>query len=212
MATDTTSTTTSQESTGARDDLCPLGQLLRPLRADARRNRAKVLVAAEEVFASEGISVPIDEVARRAGVGVGTVYRHFPTKEALFEAIVIARLEALVERAEELCTADDPGTALFTFITELVDLAVKKKDLTDELARAGVNSEELIAGVKERLERGFDMLLERAQAVGSVRLDINRTDMTALVMGTCMAASQHGCAGSTQRLVGVLCDGFRTHH
>ena len=79
--------------------------ILRPLRADARRNRAKVLEAAEEVFASEGLAVPIDEVARRAGVGVGTVYRHFPTKEALFEAIVVARLEALVERAEELGTS-----------------------------------------------------------------------------------------------------------
>lgn len=210
MTTDTTSIKAT-EGKPPPDDVCHLDQLLRPLRADARRNRAKVLVAAEEVFASEGLSVPIDEVARRAGVGVGTVYRHFPTKEALFEAIVIARLEALVERAEELCAADDPGTALFTFISELVDLAVKKKDLTDELARAGVNSEDLIAGVKERLEHGFDVLLERAQAVGSVRGDINRTDMTALVMGTCMAANQHGCAESTQRLVGVLCDGFRAH-
>ena len=86
-----------------------------------------MLEAAEEVFASEGLAVPIDEVARRAGVGVGTVYRHFPTKEALFEAIVVARLEALVERAEELCTSDDPGAAMFTFISELVDLAVKKR-------------------------------------------------------------------------------------
>ena len=126
-----------------QDELCPLGHLLRPLRADARRNRAKVLAAAEEVFASEGLAVPIDEVARRAGVGVGTVYRHFPTKEALFEAIVVARLEALVERAEELATSDDPGTAMFTFISELVDLAVQKKDLTEELARAGVQSEQL---------------------------------------------------------------------
>jgi len=192
-----------------QDDLCPLGHLLRPQRADARRNRAKVLAAAEEVFASEGLAVPIDEVARRAGVGVGTVYRHFPTKEALFEAIVVARLEALVERAEELTTSGDPGTAMFTFISELVDLAVQKKDLTEELARAGVQSEQLIAGVKERLEQGFEVLLRRAQAVGAVRQDINRTDVSALVMGTCMAASQHGCSGATQRLVGVLCDGFR---
>lgn len=212
MATDVTATrTTRQDKEPAGDDY-PLSYLVRPLRADARRNRAKVLEAAEEVFAAEGLAVPIDEVARRAGVGVGTVYRHFPTKEALFEAIVVARIEALIERIEELSTADDPGAALFTFISELVDLAVKKKDLTDELARAGVSSEDLIEGVKERLEHGFDVLLERAQAAGAVRGDINRTDMTALVMGTCMAANQHGCAESTQRLVGVLCDGFRTRH
>ena len=98
---------------------------------------------------------------------------------------------------------------MFTFISELVNLAVNKKDLTDELARAGVESEQLMAGVKERLEKAFEVLLKRAQAVGAVRDDINRTDVTALVMGTCMAASQHGCSGSTQRLISVLCDGFR---
>jgi AcrR family transcriptional regulator len=202
-------TTATKQDQETQDALYPLGHLLRPLRADARRNRAKVLEAAEEVFASEGLSVPIDEVARRAGVGVGTVYRHFPTKEALFEAIVVARLEALIDRAGELSTADDAGEALFTFISELVDLAVKKKDLTDELARAGVQSEDLVAGVKEQLEQSFEVLLQRAQAAGTVRPDINRSDVSALVMGTCMAANQHGCTGSTQRLVGVLCDGFR---
>jgi AcrR family transcriptional regulator len=190
-------------------DVCPLKNLLRPLRADARRNRAKVLEAAEELFTSEGLGVPIDEVARRAGVGVGTVYRHFPAKQALFEAIVLAHIEALVQRGEELCTAQDPGAALFTFISELVDLAVKRKDLSDELARAGVRSEQLLSGVKERLERCFEVLLERAQDSGAVRLDINRSDVTALVMGTCVAASQPGCSEATQRLVGVLCDGFR---
>ncbi len=101
------------------------------------------------------------------------------------------------------------GPAMFTFIAELVDLAVKKKDLTDELARAGVQSEELVSGVKERLEDGFELLLKRAQAAGAVRLDIDRSDVTALVMGTCMAVNQHGCSGSTKRLVSVLCDGFR---
>ena len=178
------------------------------LRADARRNRAKVLEAAEEVFASEGLAVPVDEVARRAGVGVGTVYRHFPTKQALFEAIVVARIEALIERGEELCTAEDPGACLFTFISELVQLAVKKKDLSDELARSGIQSEQLLGGVEQRLERCFEVLLERAQHSGAVRHDINRTDVIALVMGACMAANQPGCSESTQHLVRVLCDGF----
>ena len=199
-------TTTAIEAHG---DLCPLEHLLRPLRADARRNRAKLLEAAKEVFATEGLAVPIDQIARRAGVGVGTVYRHFPTKQALFEAVVLDHIEALVERGEELCTTEDPGAALFTFISELVDLAVKKKDLSDELARAGVESEQLLSGVKERLERCFEVLLERAQDSGAVRNDINGTDLTALVMGTCVAASQPGCSESTQRMVGVLCDGFR---
>jgi AcrR family transcriptional regulator len=202
----TTATKPQQE---AHRELSPLGHAIRPLRADARRNRAKVLEAAEEVFASEGLAVPIDTVASRAGLGVGTVYRHFPTKQALFEAIVVARIEALVERGEGFCTAEDPGAAWFTFISELVDQAVKKKDLSDELARAGIPSEQLLGGVKDRLERCFEVLLERAQASGVVRDDIDRTDVTALVMGACMAANQPGCSESTHHLVGVLCDGFR---
>jgi AcrR family transcriptional regulator len=209
MPTEVNSTTENPEGSAAPSGYCPLGSILRPLRADARRNRARVLEAAAEVFATHGLAVPIDEVARRAGVGVGTVYRHFPTKEALIEAIVLDRVEALVERAEELGASEDPGEAIFTFISELVQLAVNKKDLTDELARGGVESEQLVASVKERLERAFDVLLQRAQAAGVVRQDINRTDVTALVMGCCMAASQQGCRDATPRLVSVLCDGFR---
>jgi AcrR family transcriptional regulator len=72
---------------------------LSPLRADARRNRARVLEAAQEAFTAEGLSVPLDEIARRAGVGAGTVYRHFPTKEALFEAVVVHRIQGLTEDA-----------------------------------------------------------------------------------------------------------------
>jgi AcrR family transcriptional regulator len=204
-----TTTAIKLQQDGQGDLVGPFDDVIRPLRADARRNRAKVLEAAEEAFASEGVAVRIDEVARRAGVGVGTVYRHFPTKQALFEAIVVARIETLAERGEELCTAEDPSAALFTFISELVDLAVEKKDLSDELARAGVQSEQFLSGVKQRMERCFDLLLERAQVSGVVRPDINRADIDALVMGTCMAANQHGCSESTQRLVGVLCDGFR---
>jgi AcrR family transcriptional regulator len=209
MSTELNKATETPEGSPAPSDYCPIGRILRPLRADARRNRAKVLEAAAEVFAAQGLAVPIDEVARRAGVGVGTVYRHFPTKEALIEAIVLDRVEALVERAEELSRSDDPGGAMFTFVSELVQLAVSKKDMTDELARTGVESEQLVAGVKERLERAFDVILQRAQAAGVVRLDVNRTDVTALVMGCCMAASQQGCREATPRLVAVLCDGFR---
>ncbi|MFC7761813.1 TetR/AcrR family transcriptional regulator [Catellatospora bangladeshensis] len=82
---------------------------VKPLRADARRNRAKVLQVAYEVFAAEGLGVPIDEIARRAGVGAGTVYRHFPTKEALYRAIVVDRVEHLVATARELAATQAPA-------------------------------------------------------------------------------------------------------
>jgi AcrR family transcriptional regulator len=179
-------------------------------RADAVRNLAKILQAAEEVFAAEGLAVPIDEVARRAGVGVGTVYRHFPTKEALFEAIVVSRLEGLSERAEELSTSANAGAALFAFVDELVTLAVEKRDIHDELVRAGVSSEQLGAPIKDKLTGRVEVLLQRAQSAGAVRQDVNIVDLTTLLMGTCMAAGQQGRPDCTARLVAVICDGLRS--
>ncbi len=180
----------------------------RPLRADARRNVDRVLRAAEEVFATEGLSVPIDEIARRAGVGVGTVYRHFPTKQALFHAVVMVRLDALVKRANQLGSAADPGAALFTFVSELVDLAVQKRDLADEMAQEGFE-DEVHAAIKDELQRAFDVLLQRAQEAGEVRDDICSADVTALLMGTCMVADRQAGGEATARLVGVICDGMR---
>src|SRR6516165_10830108 len=88
----------------------------KPLRADAERNRRRLLAVAQEVFAAEGLAVPIDEIARRAGLGVGTLYRHFPTKEALFAAIVTERMKAVVDDARSLRDVGDPGEALLGFL------------------------------------------------------------------------------------------------
>ncbi|HTW10322.1 MAG TPA: helix-turn-helix domain-containing protein [Acidimicrobiales bacterium] len=182
----------------------------RTLRADARRNIERVLAAAEELFADQGLSVPIDLIAERAGVGVGTVYRHFPTKAALFEAVVMARLDGLLARARQLAAAADPGEALFTFASELVELAASKKDITDELARAGIDSERVHSVAKEQLQAAFEVLLERAQAAGAVRGDVSSPDVTALLMGTCFAAEQRADAECSRRLVAIVCDGLRT--
>src|SRR3984885_11301949 len=90
------------------------------LRADARRNRARVLEVAAQVFAAEGLSVPVHEIARRAGVGTGTVSRHFSAKEDLYEAILLSRMEQLARQADALARTEDPGTAFFTFFGTLV--------------------------------------------------------------------------------------------
>src|SRR5437763_2748292 len=92
----------------------------RPLRADAARNRARVLEVAYETFAAEGLAVPIDEIARRAGVGAGTVYRHFPTKEDLYRAVIEDRLNRIVADGRALLSSDDPGQALFAFLRSMV--------------------------------------------------------------------------------------------
>jgi len=185
------------------------------MRSDARRNLAAVLSAAEEVFSEKGLCAPIDEVALKAGVGVGTVYRHFPTKEALFEAIVKARIEAIVTRAEELSRHGDPATSLFTHISELIQTAVAKKDLVDELERWGVTPKEKItAQLKQRLSDAEEALLRRAQAAGVVRGDLSHDELTALVMGTCEGAccafiDPKRRAQVAARMVEVLCAGLR---
>src|SRR6266700_6667819 len=99
----------------------------RPLRADAARNREKVLRAAREAFAESGYGVPLDEIAARAGVGPGTVYRHFPTKEALFQAVVAARVEDLVADARRRSRAAAPGEAFFGFLARIGDEARVKR-------------------------------------------------------------------------------------
>ena len=178
--------------------------------ADAVRNRARVLEAAEEVFGSEGLAVPIDEIAERAGVGVGTIYRHFPTKEALFEAIVLNHFERLLDEAEILVSAEDPAEALFGFMGRIVKEAVEKRDLADALAGAGIDVKATVSGLKYRLEAALGELLERAQHAGEVRADVKVADLMGLVAGTCMASEGEGAKGcSPVRMLEVVCDGLR---
>jgi AcrR family transcriptional regulator len=180
------------------------------VRADAVRNRARVLEAAEEVFGSEGLAVPIDEIAERAGVGVGTIYRHFPTKEALFEAIVLNHFERLVDEARTLVSAEDPAEALFGFMGRIVKDAVEKRDLADALAGAGIDVKATVSRLKHRLEAALGELLERAQHAGEVRADVTVADLMGLVAGTCMASDAEGAKGCSRvRMLEVVCDGLR---
>ena len=183
---------------------------VRPLRADARRNRERVLEAAESVLATEGVSVPIDEVARRAGVGVGTVYRQFPTKEALLEAIILRRMERLVEDARSRAGAEDPGAAFFGFLEHLVGEMSRKRDLADAFGSAGVDLGERSAAVAQELTAAVADLLDRAQRSGAVRADVGMPELFGLVAGTCMAAERGfpvTCA--PQRMLGIVFDGLR---
>ena len=107
----------------------------RPLRADAARNRARVLEVAYDTFAAEGLSVPIDEIARRAGVGAGTVYRHFPAKEDLFRAVVEDRIQRIIDEGRSLLDTEKPGEALFAFMRSMVlGWGATDRGLADALA------------------------------------------------------------------------------
>jgi AcrR family transcriptional regulator len=180
-----------------------------PMRADARRNRSRILEAAETAFAEEGLGVPVDEIARRAGVGAGTLYRHFPTKEALFEAVIRAHLEGLVEKARSLAGSDRPGSALFEFLGYLAQEGASKRNLVDALAGAGVDIKARLAEPKQQLDGSMQVLLERAQDAGEVRPDVILADLVGLVMGACMFAGTETTPCSQSRMMAVVCDGLR---
>jgi AcrR family transcriptional regulator len=180
-----------------------------PLRADARRNRARILEVAREVFASEGLAVPIDTVAARAGIGVGTVYRHFPTKEALFVAIVLDRVQALADEARAALEADDPGEAFYGFLRLMAERSATDMALADAFAEAGVDIKSSLGVCKQDLTVSIGDLLERAQAAGAVRGDVSVADVFALLTSTCIACGRQGASDSSARLVGVVLDGLR---
>lgn len=179
----------------------------RGLRADAVRNRERVLEAARTTFAEEGLSVPIDEIARRAGVGAGTVYRHFPTKESLFEAVLLSTIQQLSERAETIAREEDAGEAFFSFFAELLEQAAASKALLEALAGAGVDVETAVGGAGRQLDDKLANLFRRAQRAGAVRTDLSRKELKALMVGA--LAMQAGTASSRALLVSVLSDGLR---
>ena len=193
-----------------RADERPLRADDRPLRADARRNRERLLSVARTAFADEGLSVPLDEIARRAGVGPGTLYRHFPTKEALFEAVVHDRLRQIQEDARVRGTSTEPGEALFGFIDGLVTEARLKQDLIDALASAGVDVSPSMAVTGAGIRDEIGHLLDRAQRSGAVRPDITIDDMMALLSGLLFALRPHSrYKADAGRLLTVLRAGLR---
>ncbi len=176
------------------------------LRADARRNRDLIRQSAAAVFADKGIDAPMDDIARRAGVGVGTIYRHFPTKEALFEAIVAHRVDELSREAEALSEDDDPGAAFFAYLTRMTERGLTNKALVATMTASPGFDLTALQAHSTRLMAALAKLLRRAQEAGSVRADVDAADVKALMFG-CYAVEQQRPSGG--RLTAVICDGLR---
>ncbi|MET8165814.1 TetR/AcrR family transcriptional regulator (plasmid) [Streptomyces sp. NBC_00080] len=187
-----------------------MGNEPRPLRADARRNRDRLLEVARGAFAAEGVSVPLDEIARRAGVGPGTLYRHFPTKESLLEAVVRERVRRLVDHAQALRHDEDPAAALFALLDQVVEDAAAKADLVDTLAGAGVEIRTALATDVTRLHAEIGHLLIRAQDSGAVRGDIGIADLMTVLGGVLYALRHLGAGATREHVVAILYDGLRT--
>jgi AcrR family transcriptional regulator len=184
----------------------------RKLRADAARNRERVLEAARQVFAEHGVGVPIDDVARRAGVGVGTVYRHFPAKENLFEAILVDSISKMGAAARTAAESDDPGRAFFDFLELLAESGGENMALVDALDDSGYDIKHASLAHKKDFEAAFEQLLRRAQEAGAVRDDVVLADVLMLCGGTCRAASAgDGGRERSRRLVAIVADGLRVY-
>jgi AcrR family transcriptional regulator len=148
----------------------------KPLRADAERNRRKLLDAAAELFARKGLSVGLDEIARHAGVGVGTAYRRFPEKEQLIEALFDDRIEQIASLAERCATRDDAYAGLVEFIEGNVQLQSTDRGLK-ELILGSPHAIARVQGARSRIEPAVASLVERAQAAGQIRADVGHTDV-----------------------------------
>jgi len=179
-------------------------------RADAARNRERLLEAAKAVFSAGGSEASLEAVARRAGVGIGTLYRHFPTREALFEAVYRREVQQLVELAEQLENEASPVDALRRWLRANVELVATKKGMLAALALVAVRgSSALYADTLARLTKAVGALLDRAVAAGEIRADIGPEDLLRSLVGLCYLHDRPGWQASVMRLVDVFVDGLR---
>src|ERR1700757_511749 len=178
-------------------------------RADALRNRDRVLEAAKAVFSKGGADAGLEAVAKRAGVGIGTLYRHFPTREALFEAVYRHEVQQLSELAEQLKDETSPVEALRRWLHSDIELVATKKGMSAALALAVHGSSALNADSLERLAKAVGVLLDRAVATGEIRSDISPKDLLRALVGMCYMHDQPGWQASVLRLVDVFIDGMR---
>lgn len=179
-------------------------------RADAQRNRERVLEAAKTVFSAGGPDASLEAVARKAGVGIGTLYRHFPTREALYEAVYRREVEQLGELAEELKGEAAALEALRRWLRANVEFVATKKGMAAALAlAAGGAPTELTAFSHERLTKAVGTLLDRAATSGEIRTDVGPEDLLRTLVGMCLLHDQPGWQAGVIRMLDVLVDGLR---
>ncbi|WP_088225116.1 TetR/AcrR family transcriptional regulator [Desulfosporosinus sp. FKB] len=188
------------------------GDHSKPLRADAKQNREQILKAAQKIFAEKGLSIPISEIANQAGVGIGTIYRHFPTKEALFEAVNISYKQRLTSEAKSLMNHVDPGKAFFDLFSRVLDEGFTNRAWKDAFKSGALISETANSDVLQDFQSAIANLLTRAQQAKAVREDIDVQDLSTLLFSLLLALEQQGSASDIDRfhrLVSIAIDGLR---
>jgi AcrR family transcriptional regulator len=182
------------------------GLAQRPKRADARRNYDKLLAAAGEAFAENGTAASLEDIARRADVGIGTLYRHFATRQDLLEAVYIDEVEEMSRAAADLADLE-PWDALVTWLHQFVRYAATKRALADEMMATIDQDAEVFVACRTAITEAGNMLLRRAQEAGVVRPDTNFTDVGRMVAG--IAGIRTADSGQIERILDVALDGLR---
>lgn len=181
-------------------------------RADSLRNRDRLLVAARNVFSAGGPDASLEAVARAAGVGIGTLYRHFPTREALFQAVYRREIDQLVDLAVTLTAEGNALEALRRWLHANIGMVATKKGMLAALSPAVGSSAELYADSAARLARSVSDLMTKAIAAGQIRNDIAPEDVMRALIGMCYTREQPGWQDTVIRLVDVFVDGLRLRH
>ena len=184
----------------------------RPMRADAQRNYIRLLEAASAAFAEHGADdVSLEEIARRAGVGIGTLYRHFPTRQALLEAVYTDQVESLSSRAAELLRAESPGDALAEWLRAMMKFSSTKRNMTTALLATLGTDSELLSSCAKEIKGAAESLIARAQQAGVVRADADARDVIRLVHAVNIATEKAPEPGQADRMLALILDGLRPH-
>jgi AcrR family transcriptional regulator len=179
----------------------------RAMRADARRNNDRLVVAAKVVFAAQGGDASMDAIAREAGVGVGTLYRHFPKRIDIVEAVYRNDVDDLILAAEKAAANLEPWPAVVNWLEAFIRYAIGKRTFLNELREAFEKNPQLHVSSRERIETAFRGILDRAQAAGVARTDVDGADLVQLIGAMCTSATLQ--EGQAERLLAVILDGLR---
>ncbi len=180
-------------------------------RSDGQRNRERLLEAAKAAFADVGADISLDEIARRAGVGIGTLYRHFPTRDAVVAAVYRREVEQLAGSATRLLGSLPPGEALHEWMRLFVDYIATKKVMASALASIVGGATELYASSTAQITNAMVLLVDRARAIGDIRPDVDPNDLLRAMVGFTYGNTAPGWRVSALRLIDILMDGLRQH-
>lgn len=187
----------------------PVGEDCRPMRADARRNREALLASAADLFAEQGIDVSLEEIARRARVGIGTLYRNFPTREALIADVYRREVDLLCGGVDDLLAELPPAAALEAWMKRFVSYVATKRGMAVALKSVVAADSDIFTSSRAKINEAMVRLVSDAIEAGTVRPDANPDDVLRAMSGFCLVSDQPGWQDQALRLISLLVDGLR---